>query len=439
MMAKIKPYCSDHESASGTTLTSTTGQIVTNVGDLWTLTDGGSNGLQANRNDAPAGFTMNILSLLYYEQGVYQENINHDWWEWRNGGWETSSDPRGETPPEPQPEPPATGVFYSLNGHITWNWENPSTAAYEPDRWQTNCNDLNDIGATVYRNGFSVWYNDQGGIHGSDVDNFRTFHDNHGAAAGITLHPVVLCDYERNGSEEQAAYDVGYAVGVEVAKLRDIVPHIEINNEIDAYAINGSGVNGTRDDHYDNHRFCVARGVLFGTIDGIKSVDPSIKIASPGGTWLHTAFFDMLRDGRQPDGSSGRRKMDWDITCWHWYRNNYGPNDNPENSEGGFNLLAHIAGWGKPIHLNEFGANWPPYNGDEEAVGNAIVEEFQQFYDVREKYRIENISYYQLYDAAGGGTPPEGNEMNFGVIHNDGDTKKSRFYKIQDFIKNHLA
>ena len=416
-----------NESQSGSTLTSPSGYLADSAHNLFNLVSVPNNGNVVYLNGSPAAFTQNVTLLLYYGGAIYQMNVANNWWVWQAGAWVAAADPR-----------PKHVTLYGVNGHITWTFSSPSSACYEKPNWPNAIAAMQDLGAKTYRNGFAVSYDAQGNIIGSDLDTFKDFINNYATPAGIVVTPVALPNFDPNGTATEAsAYTVGYNFGVVLAGLKGLVPHYEVGNEYDSYAIIDGSHTGNYPGDFDNRRFTVVRGCILGLIAGIRSIDPTTPIASPGGTWLHTALLDMLSTGTQPDGSSGHPVVSWDVTCWHWYINNYAPNDDPENSQGNFNLLAKLASFGKPIHINECGANYSAYGSAN--VANAIVGNYLigRFYAVRNTYGIANITYYQLYDAAGPGTPSTDNEMNFGLIQNDGTTHKGRYATLKTFIAGH--
>ncbi len=94
-------------SAGGTTIPAAT-QIVDNGRNVWTLSGG-----QAYKNNTPTP-SSHVSLLLFYGGNVYQENINHAWWEWNNERWNsTASDPR-VGPPLAYVASTATGGKYSV-------------------------------------------------------------------------------------------------------------------------------------------------------------------------------------------------------------------------------------------------------------------------------------------------------------------------------------
>ncbi len=76
-------------SANGTTIPSAL-QIVDSRSNIWTL----SSSSAVLMNGSPAGYTSNVVLILYYNGAVYQKNSAGGWWVWVSGTWTASSDPR---------------------------------------------------------------------------------------------------------------------------------------------------------------------------------------------------------------------------------------------------------------------------------------------------------------------------------------------------------
>jgi hypothetical protein len=328
--------------------------------------------------------------------------------------------------------------FWGINGHITWNWSNATP--YFKVNWAFACLRLLEMGCRVYRNAYA-WTEDAttGAITGSDGNTFVDFITNFAQPCGIQVHPVLMATYSHPSlTTEQKAYDFGFARGVEAAtKLRGLVPWYELGNELEVWGLTSGQGNWWQD--YTNSKFIIQRGMLCGLRAGLKSIDPVTPHMSPGGTWMHTGFYDNLLLGRGPDGSTGNQKLDWEITSWHHYLNNWVGNDDIEvmSDQGGFNLLAHLAGWGKPIAITECGCVASKYSNDETQIRQALVGQYmlQRYWNVRKTYNIMHVSPYQLFDAASQGVT--GDEMAYGMLSSDGATKKGRYTDYQNFVKLH--
>lgn len=332
---------------------------------------------------------------------------------------------------------------YGVNGHITWNWT-PNATGYLKANWAQTCLRLLEAGVTYYRNGYGWQENaTTGAITGSDGDTFVDFIDNFATPCGLKVYPCLLMTQSHVAiTDETSAYNFGFARGAEAAtKLRGKVIAYELGNETEVYSLTGRGQ--WRGD-YDATKFYKSRGLLRGTRAGIKSVDPLPKIVFPGGTWMHTAFAENLKNGVNPDGTTTTNTLDWDVTAWHWYVKNYPGNDDIEvlSAQGGFNVLQVLKNLGKPIWINECGAQASSYSGNEAAISAAMFTSnvlIDRFYAVRKTYGIEQITPYQVIDSAAAGTGSTADEMNYGMIASDGVTKKSRFTDFANFVKLHQA
>jgi hypothetical protein len=346
-----------------------------------------------------------------------------------------------------------TASFYAVNGHTTWNWT-PNAGPYMKVNWGTAISKMQDIGMKTYRNGFSTYYSGTT-VTGSDASTFIDLIDNYATPGGITVWPVLLPDYANTrygAATEATAYQIGYDMGVQAAQLKGRVPWYEVGNEMDADAITSGAARGNAKSDYVNATYLLCRGAIRGMIAGIKSLDQSTPIMGPAGTWLHTSFYDMLLDGSTPSAPTtydATKIVGWDMTSWHWYVNNYPPNDDIENptDQGSYNVLAHLATWGKPIYITECGVDVLGGDGsvqyaDETSIGNAIAGNylFQRFYNVRNTYNIKMVCLYQLFDAASAGTPTTDREMMFGLVANNSGAvgaNKGRYSIVKSFIASH--
>lgn len=344
---------------------------------------------------------------------------------------------------KPWPPKKPAALAFGINGHMTWG-SNLGTSMYMAASDAATIATMVDLGMRVYRNGYQVTQDTTGKVTGDPSARFKQFIAA-AAPAGIVVTPVLLPNntVAAGVTNEATGYTFGFNLGVNVAtNLSGLVPHYEIGNELEAVPGNQciqSG-SGNSNGNYDNTKFQIFRGIIFGMIDGIRSIDQTTPLAGGGGTFAHTAFYQMLRDGTQPDGKTGFRKMDWDITSWHWYVNSSSTNDDPENMQG-FNVLAKVASWGKPIHITECGALWTgaAWAQSETGVAAAIVGNncVGRFVSARKTYGIKSIVYYQLFDSATSPSNTTGDEMNFAVCDVNG-AQKGRYATIKSFVAANL-
>ncbi|BAN92361.1 hypothetical protein X534_gp50 [Ralstonia phage RSB3] len=322
---------------------------------------------------------------------------------------------------------------WGFNGHITW------AAPYAKATWAYQVLKLLELGATQYRNAYAWTEDASGAITGSDANTFKDFIDNYATPAGILVHPVLMATYSHASlTTEAKAYTFGYNRGVEAATaLKGRVVRYELGNELEVWGLLSN--QGAWWQDYDNTKFTIQRGMICGMADGIRATDPTARIMSPGGTWMHTAFYDNLFMGRSPDGSTGHQVLVVDEISWHHYLDQWAPNDNPElmSDQGNFNLFGHLASWGKPIHITECGVRASKYGNDETAIAAAIVGQYalSTYWNVRKTYGIVGAMPYQLIDAAPNGAPAD--ELAFGALASDTTTRKLRFNAYRDFIKSH--
>lgn len=118
-------------SPSGTTIPSAT-QIVDSNGNVWTLVTG-----VVIENGRAAGYSANVILLLYYNGVIYQENSAKGWWSWSGSTWiAASGDPRGPSVTNgqcgsangasltsvPTANLCASGIASAVSGGGPWNW-----------------------------------------------------------------------------------------------------------------------------------------------------------------------------------------------------------------------------------------------------------------------------------------------------------------------------
>jgi hypothetical protein len=74
-------------SASGTSIPSAT-QIVDSALNIWTVVSG-----VVYENGATAGYSANVIKLLYFSGTIYQENSSNKWWSWNGSSWVATTNP----------------------------------------------------------------------------------------------------------------------------------------------------------------------------------------------------------------------------------------------------------------------------------------------------------------------------------------------------------
>jgi hypothetical protein len=297
-------------------------------------------------------------------------------------------------------------IFYGMNGHIT------NGGAYDNTPYATQISQLQDLGVKIFRN--DVYNLASARVLATVAKQF--------AAGGVQVYPVMLLGL--GFDTEEAAYKAGFVMGQQTAQTYKY-SYYEVANELDSAALAGN-YDGNIWWQYSNRPFTIARGVIRGMIAGVKSVDSSAKIIVDG-TWKHIAFFQMLLDGSQPDGTHGHPTVSWDVTAWHWY-SDQGDMTNACGGTGCHDILGIISSFGRPVWINEFGVR-PEYGSNDTIAsyltGNLMM---QQYYTQASKYNIQSIQAFELYDSQ---------EGNYGMLQRDGTTKKAAYAAVKDFIVSH--
>ena len=297
-------------------------------------------------------------------------------------------------------------IFYGMNGHIT------NGGVYDNTPYATQLSQLQDLGVKIFRN--DVYNLASAKVLATVAKQF--------AAGGVQVYPVMLLGL--GFDNEQDAYNAGFTMGQQTAQTYKYA-YYEVANELDSAALAGN-YDGNIWWQYSNQPFTIARGVMRGMIAGVKSVDSSAKIIVDG-TWMHVAFFQMLLDGSQPDGTHGHPTVNWDITAWHWY-SDQGDITNACGGSGCQDILGTISSFGRPVWINEYGVR--PEYGSNDAIASYLTGNLmmQQYYTQASKYNIQSIQAFELYDSQ---------EGNYGMLQSDGTTKKAAYTALKSFIASH--
>ncbi|MDR5761854.1 glycosyl hydrolase [Caballeronia sp. LZ035] len=317
-------------------------------------------------------------------------------------------------------EPPApklacgkgtTGVFYGIAGHLEHR------GAYRMSDYDLQISQLRDLGITMYAQDVS-----SEGSANMVADFARA-----AAKQCIGVLALVTPFEQEKRANEQETYERAYALGKTAGRvLKGVVTYYQVGNEYDNWTIRGADRSGEHPSDYDNAMFMKARGSILGLIKGIRESNPDAKILLTSFSWLHYGFTDMLFAGTQPDGSSGHPIPQWDITAWHWYSNMGSITAAGQNK---VNVLERLRdSYGKPIWITEYGVR--PNHQD---PGGYLVgkDALKGFVSLAKTYNVQNVTLYELYD-----DQRYGGDGNYGVIADDGKTRKPRFNTVRDFIKS---
>jgi hypothetical protein len=316
--------------------------------------------------------------------------------------------------PPGEPTVPCPGgarpVFYGVVGHLEHR------GIYKMIDYDAQIAQLRDLGVSIYAQDVSS----EDSAH--RVADFAR----RAAQSCIGVLALVTPPEPQKRASEQDAFDRGYALGrIAGSTLRGLVTYYQVGNEYDNWAILNGGHSGEHPGDYDNAMFMKARGSILGLIKGIRETNPDAKILLTSFSWLHYGFVDMLKAGTQPDGTGGHPIPQWDITAWHWYSNMGSILAAGQNK---VNVLQRLHdSYGKPIWITEYGVR--PGHGD---PGGYLVgpDALRGFVSVASRYDVQNVTLYELYD-----DQRYGGDGNYGVIQDDGATRKSRFDAVRNFIR----
>ncbi|MCG1054829.1 hypothetical protein KQH49_07630 [Mycetohabitans sp. B5] len=258
-------------------------RIVDSAKNVWVVSDG-----VVLKNGENAAFTEQVTLLVYYEGIIYQQNLDGAWWAWNGGDWVgVTGDPR----------PPKNQLFYGINSHYP-----RGEFAYGLVPVDKQLKQMMNLGARTIRVGVTT---------DSEIARMRSLLQAL-TGTGMQAYPCldVYLTKDANTSpfdySEPYYYDIGFSTGARVANsLKGLVKYYEIGNEIDSQALISASVDGNSKTDYDNQWFILARGLILGLADGVKSVDTSAAIIGPACSWLHLAFLDLLWNGVQPNGGTG--------------------------------------------------------------------------------------------------------------------------------------
>lgn len=207
-----------------------------------------------------------------------------------------------EDPPPPDPEEPAPPVYYPKSlgvcGHPYLNQDYSGSYDYQFTL-------MNQMGFTDYR--FYVPISGSGTL---SIDNENKLKDIviKAAAKNIKLFPLLpkAIDYAKTtGENETYGFNMGAAfatIWLSYFPLKTF----EIGNEVDKDVITTG--DGSILGNYNSAKISRASSYIRGFANGLRSVDPAIKIVINAG-WKHWGFVQkLITDG-----------LVINIIAWHWY------------------------------------------------------------------------------------------------------------------------
>ncbi len=393
------------ESASGTTVPPSSA-ITDGVSIPWTLSNGA-----VLRNGVNTGCPVAASLVLYWNHTIYACDASGHWYINQANVWSASSDPRNATSSTVANAAASSALFYGMNGHMAW-----TSGIYKTMTAAQQVAILQDLGVTNYR------------ADVADSGMAQTVANALNGAfkgSGISILPCINPMNWDQTSSESTSYAYGYQLAQSIAQvLKGLVSVIECGNELDANGVESTGAGNSPAD-YNPAYWPAFRGVIRGMIDGVKSVDPTIKCGVNVGIPLDYTALQMLWNGQTPNGTatptSGATPLQWDVTMYHWYETS--GDIVRAGSQGLTNVLQILAtSFGKPIWITE----WGYYTGDTAANQAAYVSNtLKEYYSLRNTYNLQAVFMYELIDMGGGD--------DFGVLLADGVTHKSSYAAYKNF------
>lgn len=274
------------------------------------------------------------------------------------------------------------GLAFAASAGILWGVNGHPLTAYPGIGIGRQLDQVADLGMKSYRVNIST---------ADEADGLEALVEA-GRARGVTILPVVTpggIDLDRDASE--ALYRTAFKLAVTLgSRFKNDIRVWELGNEMENYAIirpcekrdDGSqypcdwGPAGGVDplDYY-GPRWRKVSAVLKGLSDGMRSVDPGIRLAIGSAGWGHVGVFERLR----------RDGVGWDISVWHMYG---------QDPEWAFERLA---AYGHPIWVTEFDYPYGSQNsGTDQAAG--LQRWMTRLEELSRKYTVEAAYVYELFD-----------------------------------------
>ncbi|SOE62056.1 Glycosyl hydrolase catalytic core [Caballeronia arationis] len=304
-----------------------------------------------------------------------------------------------------------SSLFYGMNGHMAYG-----NGIYKSMSPADQLAILKDLGVTNYRCD----------IAGSVMSQVLADALNGPfAGSGVSILPV-LNPFSAGwdcASSESAAYTLGYDLGVNCARpLKGLVTHIECGNELDVPLKIGG--DGSLSSDWNPAYWPSFRGALRGMLDGVKSIDPSIKCGVNVGIPMAYRALQMLWNGISPDGSaagvSGAAALRWDFTTYHWYKSS-----GDIQCGGRYNACVDVLqvlkdSFDVPIWLTEWG--WAGSGDTQQSAADYVTKALRQYRSIKDKYNIESVMMYCLIDP------------DYGLVQMDGTSKNAAYAAFRNFV-----
>lgn len=299
---------------------------------------------------------------------------------------------------------------WGVNGH-------PFTqVTYKPSTWRDQMIYLSDLNVDYYR--VDLRLTKTGLIYSDKI--FFDFMDqlrSHNIKPMFALFPredkmqgdsaVVYKEYYQQGK----SFTQRYGSSLEV---------VEVGNEWDLKLMKRDDkLDGTKSAHYNLENGKKRLWLLKGFIDGIKSVNPTIKV-SLSLTWTHWYYLELLQ----------AYNVNYDIIGYHWY-SNMGNMTKVRSPYG--NFLPKIKNtYKKAIWVTEFNAHRGTKSSSFEKQNNYVQENIN---DLLEQGIVSGLFIYELFDQLAL-RPRFPSESHYGLLYSEGGVykKKPIYFTYKDII-----
>jgi hypothetical protein len=299
-------------------------------------------------------------------------------------------------------------IFYGMNGHMCYadgSWSTYSKASQLAF--------LKDLGCTMYRADVASGF--MADVIKTQLSAGGSFYNQ-----GIGFIPVLnaVSAGWTTGMTETAAYNLGKSLGVAVAtSLNGLVDYIECGNELDVPIKIGG--NGSQPSDWSQTTWPSYRGVLRGMYDGVKSINTDIQVGVNIGIPMAYGALIMLWNGTEPNGTTGKPKLRWDFTAYHWYESS----GDIEHAGGPANVnIPQLLKdqFGVPTIFTEWG--WQSNTGNAPAYVTNAMTQYRNSANFKDKYGILCIMQYCMIDPT------------YGLVQADGVTKNPAYTTAKNFI-----
>ena len=188
--------------------------------------------------------------------------------------------------------------------------------------------------------------------------------------------------------------------------------YIEIGNEEDNKAINGSNYTGDSINHYDLNKLTKIAAYLKGMSDGIKGINNLKQIIINNGGPGHSGYHAFL-DNYLYSGSA----IEYDIVGLHWYDYNQ-------------NIVSLAENYSKPrLWITESNKHSGSFNNSESLQADIVNDMINQLHN---QSKIQAYFLYELYNEPAFG---DVSEAHYGIVKWENQYSNFNYKPVSEVIK----